>query len=121
MTSMESLLTELNEAPGVRGSAVTTADGMVVRSAQRDRSREDVVSGLTSFLISTTCRAFEEASRERAVDRFVVHATHGKLVVVSIGEAFLVVITDQFAMLDGVLDVVDDIAGRLRNIVSLVG
>ena len=121
MTSMsiEKLLVELNEAPGIRGSAMTTADGMVVSSSLQERFRDDVVSGLASFLVSTTRRAFEEAGRDGVVQRFIIHATHGKLVVVRIGDAYLVVITDQFARLEGVVGAVEDIATRIRRVASI--
>jgi predicted regulator of Ras-like GTPase activity (Roadblock/LC7/MglB family) len=111
--SLESLLGEVAEVDGVRGCALTTSDGMAVRSDLRGRFREDVVSGLASFLVSTTRRAFEEAGQEGIVDRFVVHATHGKLVLKKVHDAFLVVITDQFARLEPLLEAVDEIAARM--------
>ena len=111
--SLESLLTEIAEVDGVRGCALTTGDGMLVRSELRGRYREDVVAGLASFLVSTTRRACEEAGESAAVDRFVVHATHGKLVIKKAGEAFLVVITDQFARLEPLLEAVDTMAIRM--------
>lgn len=117
--SMDSLLAELNQAPGVRGCGVTTADGMIVRADLAGRFREDVVSGLASFLVSTTRRAFEEVGRDGEVQRFVVHATHGKLVIESVGEAYLAVITDQFARLDQLLETVGDVALRMRELARM--
>lgn len=113
--SMETLLAELAEAAGVRGCALSTADGMIVRSELRGRFREDVVSGLASFLVSTTRRAFEEGGEDDCVERFVVHATHGKLVIRRVNEAYLVVITDQFVRLEPLLEIVDDIAARMGD------
>lgn len=111
--SLESLLAELSEVDGVRGCALSTTDGMLVRSELRGRFREDVVSGLASFLVSTTRRAFEEAGRPGRVERFVVHATHGKMVIRNVQDSFLVVITDQFARLESLLEAVDGIAVRM--------
>lgn len=119
VTSMDSLLAELAEAPGVRGCALSTSDGIVVRSDLKGRFREDVVSGLASFLVSTTRRAFEESGEDAEVDRFVVHATHGKLVIRRAHEAFLVVITDQFARLEQLLEAVDRVAARMGQMTRM--
>jgi len=119
--SMDALLAELAEAHGVRGCAISTLDGIIVRSDLKGRFREDVVSGLASFLVSTTRRAFEESGEAREVDRFVVHATHGKLVIRRAREAFLVVITDQFARLDQLLESVDRVAEQVDRMARMEG
>jgi len=113
MSSMEQVVIELAKASGVRGCAVVTEDGMMVASALQGRFEPDVVAGLASFVIATTRRAMAH-DREDRLDRFVVHATHGKLVLSDIGHAFLIVITDQFVHLDLVLRIVDDATARLK-------
>ncbi len=117
MSAIQELLDELNLRDGVRGSALATADGIMVASALQDRFQEDVVSGLASFLVWTTRRAMGDG--DVRLDRFVMHATHGKLVIVDIGEAFLVVISDQFAPMDVLLVDIDETARLLRRKVRL--
>jgi predicted regulator of Ras-like GTPase activity (Roadblock/LC7/MglB family) len=107
------LLAGLRDVDGVRGCALSTNDGIIVRSELNGRFRDDVVSGLASFLLSTTRRAFDEAGEASGVDRFVVHATHGKMVIKRVEDAFLIVITDQFARLDSLLRTVDAVAAQM--------
>ena len=117
MTGIQELLDDLNLRDGVRGGAVATADGIMVASALNGRFQDDVVTGLASFLVWTTRRAMGES--DVRLDRFVMHATHGKLVIVDIGDAFLVVISDQFADLDVLLVDIDETARLLRRCVRL--
>ncbi|MDA0935209.1 MAG: roadblock/LC7 domain-containing protein [Planctomycetota bacterium] len=107
------LLVDLRDVEGVRGCALSTNDGIIVRSELNGRFRDDVVSGLASFLLSTTRRAFDEAGEASGIDRFVVHATHGKMVIKRVEDAFLIVITDQFARLDSLLRTVDAVAAQM--------
>ncbi|MBK8978674.1 MAG: roadblock/LC7 domain-containing protein [Planctomycetes bacterium] len=113
---IESLLAELFAVDCVRGAAVVTDDGIVVRSALHGGYREDVVAGLASFLVQTTRRAMTEDGCEAPqLDRFVLHATHGKILLASVGEGWLVAITDQFAHLAEFEAQFDDIAVQIRN------
>ena len=117
MTGIQELLDELNLRDGVFGSALATADGIMVASALRDRFQDDVVTGLASFLVWTTRRAMgEEGVR---IDRFVMHSTHGKLVIIDIGEAFLIVISDQFAPMETLLVDIDETSRLLRRLVRV--
>lgn len=113
MTEFDDLLNELARVSGVRGAAVATTDGIVAASRLQGRYRDDVVVGLTSFLISTTHRAIGIESAK--VLRFHLHSTHGKLLVEDLGSAYLVVITDQFARLEAVRVEIEDIARRMRR------
>jgi|SRR5690606_14756958 len=111
MTPIDDVLQEINGLAGVRGSALATLDGMTVAGALGGHYREDVVSGLASFLIHTTRRAIDDP--RVGIDRFVIHATHGKLLLFDVGEAFLVVITDQFAALEGLIEHIEGMVRRL--------
>jgi predicted regulator of Ras-like GTPase activity (Roadblock/LC7/MglB family) len=119
MTGIQELLEDLNLREGVFGSAVATADGILVASALRDRFHDDVVTGLASFLVWTTRRALGQD--DVRIERFVMHATHGKLVIVDIGDAFLVVISDQFAPMDPLLVDIDESSRLLRRLVRVEG
>ena len=57
---MDEILKELNGEVGVKGSAVVTKDGMMVKADLAPSVREDVLSALSSFLISTTGRALKD-------------------------------------------------------------
>lgn len=114
MREIDVLLEELSAQQCVRGCAVVTSDGIAVASRLHDRFREDVVVGLTSFLVQTTRRALDEAEDDPVLDRFVLHATHGKILNASLGDAWLVAITDQFARLDDLLPTFDSVLERMR-------
>lgn len=72
---------------------------MIAASALSAGTSEDVAAGLASFLISTTQRSLTEGGIGR-FRRFVLHATNGKILLLDMGESFLVVQTDQFARAD---------------------
>ena len=54
MNKIQDTLADLSRARGIKGCAVVLPDGISVAEALSDRFRDDVVSGLVSFLISTT-------------------------------------------------------------------
>ena len=118
MTSIQDILHDLGRAPGIKGTAVVTADGIMVASTLGLEFRDDVVAGLISFLVSTIRRALQEATMG-AFTRFLMSATHGKVILTDIGEAFLVVVTDQFADLDLCTRDVQECALRLRKLVKI--
>ncbi len=120
MSAIDDVVVELVKAPGVRGCAVATEDGMMIASALQGRFEPDVIAGLASFVIATTRRTMAQDGQE-GLDRFVVHATHGKLVLTDIGHAFLIVITDQFVQLEPVLRTVDVATRRLRELARMSG
>jgi len=121
MSAMTTILDEICEIGELKGAAVVTNDGIIVASALADEFPEDVVAALSSFLISTTVRALEEAELESTFRRFVLTATHGKLVFLNLGEAFLVLMANQFADLSPSLDAVNAAAERLRSICRIDG
>ena len=112
MNAIQTLLDELREVSGVNGAAVVTGDGIMVASVLKGRFGDDLVAGLASFLITTTKRAMG-SQNNRGFSRFVMHATHGKVILVDIEAAFLIVITDQFVEMAPLLEDVDEIARRL--------
>lgn len=118
MTSIQDILEDLGHAPGVKGTAVVTADGIMVASTLGLEFRDDVVAGLISFLVSTVRRSLQEATMG-AFTRFVLNATHGKVVLTDLGEAFLVVVTDQFAEVEACLRDIQESAVRLRRLVKI--
>lgn len=107
--SISASLERLNTAPGIKGSAVVTSDGIMIKSALTDPATEEVVSGLISFLLSTTRRSLQDGGLGK-LRRFAMHCTHGKVVLCDLGASCLVVVTDQFTSLDECLPAVDDAA-----------
>ncbi len=119
MNSIQEILDSLKQAPGVKGAALVTGDGIVVASALGLELNSDVVAGLTSFLVTTTRRSLQEGGFG-AFRRFMIQATNGKLLLLDLGESFLIVQTDQFARLDDCRDEVDQAAAAVAAL-SKVG
>jgi len=107
-------LEELRRVAGVKGCMVVTNDGLVVAQSLGPRYREDIVAGLSSYLTMSTNKALEEGGLG-GFESFTLHAAHGKSVFWSIGEAFLVVLMDQFADLEGARRDIQASVQRLRR------
>jgi predicted regulator of Ras-like GTPase activity (Roadblock/LC7/MglB family) len=107
-------LVELRHAPGVKGAALVTADGLIAASSLDARFRDDVIAGLTSFLIMTTEKALQEVGMPSFM-QFSLHATHGKAVIVDLEGSYLIVLLDQFADVDRCRDEIQGAAQGLRR------
>jgi predicted regulator of Ras-like GTPase activity (Roadblock/LC7/MglB family) len=99
MATIPEILVELTTSEAVRGSLVMMHDGIVVASALEPGAEADLISGLTSFLTSTMQRVLKEGGMG-SFSSFTMQSTHGKVLVVDMGEAYLVVLTNQFGRLD---------------------
>jgi predicted regulator of Ras-like GTPase activity (Roadblock/LC7/MglB family) len=118
MSAIREVLTALNQAPGVKGSAVVTGDGITVATELGPSLDCDVVAGLVSFLISTARRSLHEGELG-TMTRFTMHSTNGKIVLVSLGDAFLIIYTDQFADLSRLQARFEDATAELRRLVQV--
>lgn len=118
-TAFHETLVELRQASGIKGAAVVTPDGLVVAHSLEARFRDDVVAGLTSFLLMTTARCLQEGEME-GMTQFTLQATHGKVVLMNLGSAWLVVLLDQFADLEGSRSEINQAALILRRHSRLV-
>jgi predicted regulator of Ras-like GTPase activity (Roadblock/LC7/MglB family) len=118
MNEIQEILAGLNRISGVTGSSVLTKDGITVVSMLGSKMLDEVVAGLSSFLLSTTRRSLAEAEMG-TFQRFVLNSTHGKLILVDLGDAVLVVMTDQFVTLKNCLATIDEAAVDLRRIARI--
>lgn len=116
MTStMADVLSELRDSVSVKGCLVMMHDGIIVTDNLEDQLDPDHISGLTSFLTSTLKRVLTEADMG-SFSSFTIHSTHGKVLVVDIGEAYLVIITNQFGKLDMATLEIQEAALQLRRL-----
>lgn len=114
MNKIQETLGDLRRAPGVKGTALVTSDGLMVASALDSVASEDVVAGLTSFLLMTTTRCLQENGMD-ALTGYTLHATHGKAVFVDVQNSFLVVLMDQFADVEACRGEIGAAALQLRR------
>lgn len=115
MTSIHDILLELRESVAVKGCLVMMHDGIVVSEALEESLEADLVSGLTSFLTSTLGRVLAEGGMG-TFSSFTIHSTHGKVLVVDMGQSFLVVLTNQFGKLDMGMSEIQEAALQLRRL-----
>lgn len=102
---MISVLEQLNERPGVAGSLLATADGIVVASRLGPGLDEEAAAAIVSAVVGAARRGFRRAA-DGGVARFTLTATRLKLIVQDVGDAYLVVATDRHVDLErGLLDV----------------
>lgn len=114
MSKIHDAVVELHGLPGVKGAAVITHDGLVVASSLDEGFTDDVIGGLTSYLLMTTQRSLREGGVGRA-SQYLLTATHGKTIIVDIDESSLVVLLDQFAELGTTRREVQEAAQRIRR------
>ncbi len=112
---MIDLLEELNAIPGVQGSMVITRDGIMVASALHGELQEDAVAALSSSLVITLRRSLAPLDARVDAEEMILAAEKGKLVFLSLGEAFLVVVTQPNLRLNTDLVDIRSIARKLRS------
>jgi predicted regulator of Ras-like GTPase activity (Roadblock/LC7/MglB family) len=114
MSKIHEAVHELRKAPGVRGVAVLTVDGLVAAAALDPALGNDVVAGLASYLLMTTNRSLAEGGLGKCT-QLTLHATHGKSVFLDLDDSYLVVLFDQFADVAEAQRQVQDAASRIRR------
>ena len=114
MSKIHDAITELRHAPGVKGAAVITNDGLVAASSLATGLDPDVLSGLSSYLMMTTNRSLSEGGYT-GCSKLLLNATHGKAVFVQLDESYLVVLFDQFAEIAQADREVDETVSRIRR------
>lgn len=111
---MKEILAELNKEVGVRGSLIVTYDGIVVASDLGTGLQQDVVGAIASSAIQTIRKALG-AIGQSGFTRFILNASHGKMVFNDLRIAYLVAVLDKRINLDLTLISIDGAAYRIRN------
>ncbi|HEB53361.1 MAG TPA: hypothetical protein ENI87_08925 [bacterium] len=114
MSKINDAIAELRHAPGVKGAAVVTADGLVAASSLATGLDAEVISGLASYLMMTTNRSLDEGGYGLC-SKLLLNATHGKAVLVQLDDSYLVVLFDQFAEIAQADREVDGAVARIRR------
>jgi predicted regulator of Ras-like GTPase activity (Roadblock/LC7/MglB family) len=91
---MRDIVVGLNEVVGVRGSMIMTDDGMVVAAALTGTLEEDTVAAIATAVIRSTHRSFASAGFQ-GFSRYDMQASHGRMILVDAGSAYLVVVTER--------------------------
>jgi predicted regulator of Ras-like GTPase activity (Roadblock/LC7/MglB family) len=114
MSKIHEAIESLRQAPGVKGAALLTNDGLVAASSLDSSLGVDVIAGLASYLLMTTNKSLADGKLGRC-SQLTLHATHGKAVFVDLDESQLVVVFDQFADIADAQKEVQEAALRIRR------
>ena len=109
------ILEELQQTVAVNGALLMLHDGTTVAHSLAESLEAELVSGLTSFLTSTLHRALSDGEMG-VFTSFNVHSTHGRILIVDLGEAYLVVLTNQFGSLSVGMPEIQDATIQLRRL-----
>lgn len=115
---MREVLKELNTVAGIKGSLVVTSDGIVVTSELSNELDEDTTAALVGNVVTQTIRMLE-ISKYDAMDRMVLTASRGKIVIQNLDNCHLVVVTNQFINIDLTLLEITSAATKLRELGKL--
>jgi predicted regulator of Ras-like GTPase activity (Roadblock/LC7/MglB family) len=114
MSKIHDAVAEVRRAPGVKGAAVLTLDGLVAAASLDETLSGEALAGLASYLLMSTNKCLGEGSMGTCA-RLTLHATHGKAIFVDLGDSTLVVVFDQFSDVDAARKEIDDAAQRIRR------
>lgn len=111
---MKAILQELNSMVGIKGSMVVALDGMVIASELKG-IEEETAAAMASRMILTTKRGLDKLSFGD-ISQLVLTSTHGKIVLVNAGNAFLMVLADMNISLEHTLIEILSAARKIRNL-----
>jgi len=115
---MKPILENLNRSVGIIGSAVMTADGMLVTSAIADHHDEDALAAIGSSLVMSAQDSLEDFNRSE-LKLMTIEGSRGKILLVNAGSAYLLIITDSTIALDATMLDVKSAVRKLQKAISL--
>ena len=115
---MREVLKELNTLPGIKGSLVVTPDGIVVSSEISNELDEDTTAALVGNVETQTVRLLDIGKYDE-MDRMVLTASRGKIVIQNLENCHLVVVTNQFINIYLTLLEITSAATKIRELGKL--
>ena len=112
---IKEILEELRRTVAVNGALLMMHDGMAVAHSLDESLEVEMVSGLTSFLTSTVDRGLSDGGMG-GFTSFNIQSTHGRMLIVDLGDSYLVVLTNQFGTLSVGMPELQDATIQLRRL-----
>ncbi|CAN5424212.1 roadblock/LC7 domain-containing protein [soil metagenome] len=112
---MDRILAELNKTPGVIGSFVVAADGIIVASDFATELNDEMMGALTSSIINSTEKATKKMEQGELVS-FIVETDTNKMFFNSTRSGFLVCVASPEANLGLVRVEIRSAAEKLNNV-----
>ncbi|MEE9392073.1 MAG: roadblock/LC7 domain-containing protein [Planctomycetota bacterium] len=110
---MREVLQHLNSIAGIKGSLVVTPDGIVVISELSNELDEDTTAAYLGNMVTQTL-ALLKAGEFESLDRMILKASRGKIVIENLDNCLLVVVTNQFIRIDLTVLEIASAAKRIR-------
>lgn len=117
---MRDVLLELNNMPGVRGSAIVLGDGVIIANALSVGSDPDSYSALASSLLSQIVRSLPRLQIGN-LRRAMITATRGRFALCDLGGAWLVAEVDREIETAELMLEIESAASRLRKRMRMRG
>lgn len=111
---MQDILQELNQNVGILGSIVISTDGMVIAQALGPELDGDVLAAIASRVIMSTKRALSALGSED-LTKYIISSRHGRMMLIDIDIAYLVVVTNQNVDLSQTLVEIDSAAYKITH------
>lgn len=115
---MREVLQELNKEVGIKGSLVLTLDGIVVAAEMGTGAPKDTVAAVASAAVNTINKALQPLGHT-PFSKFVFTSSHGKMVFVATGQAYVAVVLDKDIKIDVSMLAIEGAARRIRNLSTL--
>ena len=112
---MKDVLRRLNSEVGVKGSMLLTPDGIVIASELGMGLQEEVVAAISSSAIMGIGGALQQIGGD-GFTRFSFTASHGKMVILRTGDAYLVAVLEPSINLDVTMISIVSAARKLKNL-----
>jgi predicted regulator of Ras-like GTPase activity (Roadblock/LC7/MglB family) len=112
---MREVLKRLNAVAGVKGSLVLTPDGVVVISELSNELDDEATAALVGNVVTQTMRMLSLGDY-RTMERMILTATRGKIVIENLENCLLAVVTNQFINLDVTLLEIASAANLIRKL-----
>jgi len=110
---LKAILEELNGVVGIKGSMVIAPDGMLIAS-EFAGIEDETAAALASRIILTTKQSLDKLAFGD-ISQLVLTSTHGKIVLVSAGNSFLMVLADMNTSLEHTLIEILSAARKIKN------
>jgi len=112
---VQDVLDSLNQEMGVRGSLVVTDDGVVVAASLVREEDRDLLGALATDILTKVKSALREGGLDR-LNRLVLDAEYGRIVLHDLDVASLVVVLDRTINSDATMLEIKSAAARIRRL-----
>jgi hypothetical protein len=112
---MRDVLIELNREVGIKGGLILTRDGIVVASELGSGLENETVAAIASSVVQSF-NTILGPLKQAPFFKFIFTSTHGRMVFVATGEAYIAVLLDKDIKIDVSMLSIEGAARRIRNL-----